>query len=100
MADWNNTTYPCDGNVTKWSTVSSCSDGIVTILELANCGLDGTLPPTWGGRPGLEGLNTLSVACNRIQGTYHQPGLAGPHCSSCPLTATSSQDQSLNRGAA
>jgi hypothetical protein len=68
LRNWNNTTYPCDGNVSIWAGVS-CSNGLVTALFLGECGLDGSLPPTWGTLPGLEGLRDLDVQANRLKGT-------------------------------
>jgi hypothetical protein len=57
MADWSNTTYPCDGNVTKWDHVSGCSNGAVTGLALSGCGLDGTLPAAWSRLRSLQNLH-------------------------------------------
>jgi hypothetical protein len=69
MRDWNNTTYPCDGDEIKWESVSSCSNGIVLALDLSLCWLGGTLPTTWGALPGLEGLTSLTLFRTRLTGT-------------------------------
>jgi hypothetical protein len=68
MSNWDNTTYPCDGNVTNWVGVAGCSNGMVTQLSLRYCGLDGTLPSTWGALPGMEGLVHLELWGNQLKG--------------------------------
>jgi hypothetical protein len=68
LFDWTNTSYPCVGNVAKW-TAAYCRDGMVTELDFSNCRpLGGTLPATWG-LGGLEALTTLYVDNMQLKGT-------------------------------
>jgi hypothetical protein len=72
LGNWDNATYPCDGDTLAWNGVcaTGCSNGLVTRLCLNNCGFNGILPAAWGTLPGMEGVTDVTLIGN--------PNLAGP----------------------
>jgi hypothetical protein len=67
--NWSNTTFPCQGDYIKWAGVLECSNWMVVRLNLPSCNLTGTLPSTWGARPGLEALDDLELGGNQLGGS-------------------------------
>lgn len=68
LFNWVNTTHPCVGDESQWRGVQ-CNKGVVTSLHLESCGLDGTLPGSWGALPGLEGLRGIVMSRNWLKGS-------------------------------
>jgi hypothetical protein len=63
--DWNNDSYPCDGDASTWGRVCGCSNSMVTKLCLFGCGFGGTLPASLGNLPALQELYLYS---NQLSG--------------------------------
>ncbi|KAF6261693.1 hypothetical protein COO60DRAFT_1636533 [Scenedesmus sp. NREL 46B-D3] len=88
---------PCTG----WSGVECNSEGYVSAINLANMGLQGSLPAEsslWGG---LTGLTTLDLAGNALGGPVPiQVTAAGPQLASIPPDVCTAGDPSVNEPAA